>query len=186
MKDLEALIDVEKERGVPTEEPVAQLERKTLKQLGAPIDQFDKLQASSKADDEDFQRSVVAEQRRRVEDRMVDTFADGQAATAPPINDSLTGARIEVLRWVTPDEGARFLFWFPGVVKRVSDGTVPKGPRAKKTWPEGCALVEFEAQPMRGDDGPTEEWVHLRHNKWNGNANGCWRLDLDYESAADD
>ena len=71
-------------------------------------------------------------------------------------------------------------------MKRVSDGTVPKGPRSKKTWPEGFALVEFEAQPMLGDDGPTEEWVHLRHNKWNGNANGCWRLDLDYESAADD
>ena len=179
------MINVEKERDVPTEEPVAQLERKTLKQLGAPIDQFDKLQASSKADDEDFQRSVAAEERRRVEDRMVDTFADGQAATAPPINDSLQDARIEVMRWVTPDEGARHLFWFPGVVKRVSDGTVPKGPRSKKTWPEGFALVEFEAQPMLGDDGPTEEWVLLRHNKWNGNANGCWRLDLDYESAAD-
>lgn len=39
---------------------------------------------------------------------------------------------------------------------------------------------------LKEHDGPTEEWVHLRHNKWNGNANGCWRLDLDYESAADD
>ena len=34
---------MEKERGVPTEEPVAQLARKTLKQLGAPIEQLEEL-----------------------------------------------------------------------------------------------------------------------------------------------
>ena len=182
-KDLEALIDLEKERGVPTEEPVAQLARKTLTQLGAPIEQLEELEASAAVDQADFERAVAAERTRRTNDREVDPFGVGQAAVAPPIDDSLQDQRVEVCRWVYPSEGGRKLFWFAGVVKQVSDGTVAKGGRSKKNWAEGYARIEFDAQPMLGDEEPTEEWVLLRPNKWNRTASGCWRLDLDGEDA---
>ena len=70
--------------------------------------------------------------------------------------------------------------WFAGVVKQVSDGSVPRGARSKKKYDVGFARVAFDAQTALGETEPTEKWVALRPNKFNGKAKNCWRLDLDF------
>ena len=42
------------------------------------------------------------------------------------------------------------------------------------------ARVAFDAQTALGETEPTEKWVALRPNKFNGKAKNCWRLDLDF------
>ena len=44
----------------------------------------------------------------------------------------------------------------------------------------GFARVAFDAQTALGETEPTEKWVALRPNKFNGKAKNCWRLDLDF------
>ena len=40
-------------------------------------------------------------------------------------------------------------------------------------------MILLDAQPALGEHEPTESWVALRPNKFNGDARCCWRLDLD-------
>ena len=51
--------------------------------------------------------------------------------------------------------------------------------RAKACHQAGFARILWDAQPALGDHEPTESWVALRPNKFNGDARCCWRLDLD-------
>ena len=93
--------------------------------------------------------------------------------------DSLVGKRIEYLTWVGFPDGSEAKHWFAGLVEQVSDGTVRKGPRAKACHAAGFARILWDAQPALGEHEPTESWVALRPNKFNGDARCCWRLDLD-------
>ena len=105
-------------------------------------------------------------------------FQRQQPLVAPAV-DSLVGKRIEYLRWVGFPDGGEAKHWFAGLVEQVSDGTVPKGPRAKACHQAGFARILWDAQPALGEHEPTESWVALRPNKFNGDARCCWRLDLD-------
>ena len=78
-----------------------------------------------------------------------------------------------------PGDGSEAKHWFAGLVEQVSDGTVRKGPRAKACHAAGFARILWDAQPALGEHEPTESWVALRPNKFNGDARCCWRLDLD-------
>ena len=49
--------------------------------------------------------------------------------------------------------------------------------QAKKLAPRGMALIEWEADPERGESEPTLMWLLLdpRPGKWNGDAHRAWR-----------
>ncbi|EGB01843.1 hypothetical protein AURANDRAFT_69441 [Aureococcus anophagefferens] len=108
-----------------------------------------------------------------------------QPLVAPAV-DSLVGKRIEYLEWVDFPDGGEAMHWFAGVVKQVSDGTVRnfnlqrrKDPPAKACYQASSARILWDAQPAFGEHEPTESWVALRPNKFNGDRRSCWRLDLD-------
>lgn len=172
--ELETILTEEVARGAPTEEPVASMPRKTLKQLGAPIAQLETLRAVVDADEAEFRRRVDRESEEQRERRK---HTVEQPGAPPPADASLVGKHIEYLDSVELDGGTWSLHWFSGEIKQVSDGTVPKGGRSRQNWGEGFCYIEFDAQ---GDDDPTFQWLLLRPNKWNGSTKGCWRLDLDY------
>ena len=125
-----------------------------------------------------FEEGVAAERDRRDAARETDKFQRQQPLVAPAV-DSLVGKRIEYLRWVGFPDGGEAKHWFAGLVEQVSDGTVRKGPRAKACHQAGFARILWDAQPALGEHEPTESWVALRPNKFNGDAKCCWRLDLD-------
>jgi hypothetical protein len=177
--ELEAILKEEKKREVLTEAPVPSLERKTLKQLGAPIAQLEELRSVVEVNEVTFKRVAQAERERREANRETDGNQRRQPPAPPAVNDDLVGVRIEYLDKVVLEDNANVLHWFAGVVRQVSDGTAAKGGRSKKNWEAGFARVEFDVQPSLGEDEPTEKWVALRLNKFNGDAKNCWRLDLD-------
>jgi len=175
--ELAAILEEEETREVPTVAPVPSLKRKTFKQLGAPIEQLEELSAAFEVDNATFQQAADVERRRREADFETDAHQRRQPH-APPAVEQLRNVRIEYLD-VIYVENKKVLHWFAGVVHEVSDGSKPKGGRSKKKWAAGFARVEYDAQPALGEDETTESWVALRANKFNGNAKGCWRLDLD-------
>ena len=70
------------------------------------------------------------------------------------------------------------------MVREVSDGTVAKvlkkgGASKTQKWGAGFARVEYDPQTALGEEDPTEQWVTLRPNKFNGDGKNCWRLDPD-------
>ena len=177
-RDLGEILEEEKDREMPPDAPVPSIARKTLKQLGAPIQQFDELRAAVAVERQTFEDGVAAERARRDAARETDKFQRQQPLVAPAV-DSLVGKRIEYLRWVGFPDGGEAKHWFAGLVEQVSDGTVRKGPRAKACHAAGFARILWDAQPALGEHEPTESWVALRPNKFNGDAKCCWRLDLD-------
>ena len=177
-RDLGEILEEEKDREMPPDAPVPSIARKTLKQLGAPIQQFDELRAAVAVEQRAFEDGVAAERDRRDAARETDKFQRQQPLVAPAV-DSLVGKRIEYLRWVGFPDGGEAKHWFAGLVEQVSDGTVRKGPRAKACHQAGFARILWDAQPALGEHEPTESWVALRPNKFNGDAKCCWRLDLD-------
>ena len=177
-RDLGKILEEEKDREMPPDAPVPSIARKTLKQLGAPIQQFDELRAAVAVEQQTFEDGAAAERARRDAARETDKFQRQQPLVAPAV-DSLVGKRIEYLTWVGFPNGGEAKHWFAGLVEQVSDGTVRKGPRAKACHQAGFARILWDAQPALGEHEPTESWVALRPNKFNGDARCCWRLDLD-------
>ena len=49
--------------------------------------------------------------------------------------------------------------------------------QARKLAPRGMVLIEWEADPERGEPDPTLMWLLLdpRPGKWNGDAHRAWR-----------
>ena len=139
--------------------------------------------ADFKNGDEDDEPTMVL----RIREKLARMRAAAAEAPAPapaqepsPFRiDSLVGKRIEYLTWVGFPNGGEAKHWFAGLVEQVSDGTVRKGPRAKACHAAGFARILWDAQPALGEHEPTESWVALRPNKFNGDAKCCWRLDLD-------
>ena len=177
--ELAKILKEEESREVPSEPPVPDIQRKTLKQLGSMTAQFDDLARREEVKKEEFKRRVDAERARRDSAGETDPFQRKQPPAAPSV-ESLEGRHIEYREEVTFEDGTKDEHWFAGVVKQVSDGSVPRGGRSKKKYDVGFARVVFDAQPALGETEPTEKWVALRPNKFNGNAKNCWRLDLDF------
>ena len=177
--ELAKILKEEESREVPSEPPVPVIQRKTLKQLGSMTAQFDDLARREEVKKEEFKRRVDAERARRDSAGETDPFQRKQPPAAPSV-ESLVGRHIEYLEEVTFEDGTTDVHWFAGVVQQVSDGSVPRGARSKKKYDVGFARVSFDAQTALGETEPTEKWVALRPNKFNGKAKNCWRLDLDF------
>ncbi|KAJ1452197.1 hypothetical protein M885DRAFT_608547, partial [Pelagophyceae sp. CCMP2097] len=148
--------------------------RKTLKQLGAPIARFDDLRATGDVAQADFKRASEAGRLRR------GTTGRAQPAAPPPVDGTLVGTRIEYAVKITFADDSTALYWIAGVVHEVSDGETPRTSRSLTARSLACARVEFDPQPALGEDEDetSEKWVALHANKFNGEAKGCWRVDL--------
>jgi len=171
---LVGILEVERARGVPEDPPVPSMHRKTLKQLGAPIGQFDELRAAGDVAQADFETAVAAERMHR------GAAGRKQAAAPPRVDESLVDARIEYAEKVTFADKTSTIYWISGVVLEVSDGETPRTPRSLTAMPLSYARVEFEPQSVLGENENevTEKWVALTARKFNGEAKGCWRLYL--------
>mmetsp|Transcript_23727 Transcript_23727/g.80086 ORF Transcript_23727/g.80086 Transcript_23727/m.80086 type:complete len:224 (+) Transcript_23727:1026-1697(+) len=101
---LVGILEVERARGVPEDPPVPSMHRKTLKQLGAPIAQFDELRATGDVAQADFERASEAERLRR------GTTGRAQPAAPPPVDESLVGTRIEYAEKITFANGSTALY----------------------------------------------------------------------------
>lgn len=178
---LKHVIEVEGMRRIPDEPYIPQLQRKTLPQLGSPTPQVEELDAQAQVGLEAFKAAALAERERREAEGQGDSHELRQPP-APPAVLSIAGKHVEVCyRIYHADEpNSSELFWCSGVVKKVSDGTLPKGGRSKKPWEYGAALIEFDPQPLLDEDEITETWVVLRPTKWNRTMQHGWRYDLDF------
>ena len=170
-----------KKNDIPTEAHTPQLERKSLKQLGTPTAQLEELDAKAAVSVEEFRAAVDAERKRREAEGRGDMYEVGQPPSPPTVNSRLVNKHVEVCYSIThDDDGSTELFWFPGTVEQVSDGSVPKGGRSQAKWEAGFARIAFDAQPLLGEHTGTESWVKLNSSKWNRAVQNGWRLDLDF------
>ena len=110
--------------------------------------------------------------------------------TAPPIDDTLVGAQLEVCWSIykSTDDGSNVKMWCPCKVLKIADGETDKGrdghyfsERARALVPRGMALVEWEPDPARGEPDAKLMWLLLdpRAPKWNGDAHRAWRFHPD-------
>jgi len=172
---LKRIIAEELKREVPSEAPFQMLPRKTLKHLGAPIAQFQALVAKREAVDEARRREILAETERDKDSK--GDLSTKQPPRAPRVNSKLVGTRIQYLDKIDAD--GKETHWFPGVITEFSDGSVAKGGRSTKNWPDGFVCIEFDAQPALGWEEETVMWAPLRLSKFNGSTVNAWRLDWD-------
>ena len=134
------------------------------------------------------------ERERREAAGFVDGVQSVMPRTAPPIDDTLVGAQLEVCWGIYKStvDGSNVKMWCPCVVKRIADGETDKGrdahyfsAAARKLAPRGMALIEWEADPARGEPVARLMWLLLdprraaSGGKWNGDAHRAWRYHPD-------
>mmetsp|Transcript_51163 Transcript_51163/g.141588 ORF Transcript_51163/g.141588 Transcript_51163/m.141588 type:complete len:196 (-) Transcript_51163:164-751(-) len=159
---------------------------KSLKQLGTPT--ADSLELAKRALCSPEQLAAAIERER--ERRRTAGFADDVQATQPPqapkLDGGLVGAQLEIC-WhytSTEDNKTKVPIWCPCKVVRVADGVADKGSNnkelsanARAIAPRGMTLVEWEADPDRGEQVATTVWYLLDPRKWNADhTHRAWRF----------
>ena len=111
-----------------------------------------------------------------------DSCAERQQQTAPPVDVTLLGKRLEICCDYELEEGGTEARWSAGEVILVSDGTniiIPGKWRAKFKKGE-AVMMRWDADAAR-NEVVTESAARLQHSKWNPKGvqeAGGWRFDL--------
>ena len=164
---------------MPCTPPINLPKRKLLPSLGTQARDVAALDLLSVANARDFISNAERVRDEREAVGVGDRFSECQPASAPSVDASLLGVRLDICEEYTLDAGGVELRWSQGEVIAVSDGTNLARPRPFRTpYPRGCVMMRWDANEARGEAG-SESVFPLLPTKWNPNVlgHGGWRLE---------
>ena len=186
-KKFKALLKEEKgkRREIPTAPNVPIPHRKEMATLGTCSKQRLRLDTNTLEEEEEFDTNARTEWKKREMDGVSSVHSKRQKPSAPTVDESLIGKRIEYrCLFDMDDEGlVKKPRWCCGVIERLCDGSwiIPGHPR--KRWKVAeAAEICWDAMPDANIDEPFRDKVEMDPKNWNKDCIGAWRMDLgDYD-----
>mmetsp|Transcript_1248 Transcript_1248/g.3086 ORF Transcript_1248/g.3086 Transcript_1248/m.3086 type:complete len:285 (-) Transcript_1248:351-1205(-) len=183
---LSTVITEERSRPMPVEPPLPDFRAKSLKQLGQPTEDAEELAKTALCSPEQLAAAIAAEHARREEAGFSDSVQAVQPQHPPDLDNDLVGAQLEICwHYVSTEDGkTKVPIWCPARVVRVADGETdmgrnnqPLSSSARALAPRGMLLLEWDADPDRGETESTTCWYLLDPRKWNkDNTHRGWRF----------
>ena len=182
-KRLKDLMKEEKlrKRPIPSKPKVPVPERASMPVLGTATTQMGELDKKAAAKKEEFERNARKEWKDGDFEGLKSVYHYRQDRTAPKVDESLIGTRIEYLCGFEDDDGNSVgNRWCAGVVNRISDD---ENPWVRKGKTRACYKAG-EAAEIYWDEIPEAKMKAclsiepLDPKKWNKDCEEAWRKDL--------
>jgi hypothetical protein len=179
---LKTIIVAGRSREIPPKPPLPLPKRKELPMLGTQARDATALELLQLSKGDAFETEAHRIRAEREAAGVGDSCAERQQRTAPPVDATLLGKRLEICCDYDLEEGGSEARWSAGEVIAVSDGTniaIPGKPRAKFKTGE-AVMMRWDADAARLEP-ETESASRLLPSMWNPRgvqSAGGWRFDL--------